>query len=856
MNEFDKYKEISKNISTVPSDSSVLKNLSLAAALERDNSSLFAAAREMQRTYDLINDSKLSATASLGDKFARMFGTAELAHSNYEALNTAATNAFSTYKELTRIAEPIRTTFDTIENVYAPFFEKAKSLNEPNFKNLFMGISKSTAVTKAVSDWEFLNTACILNDLSKYDYTEELKADDFSLEEAEELYSNGEISDDEIYEEVTKFAQQKQSKPEAIWDKKKKSKWILALKIFLILTRFVFNPVLDYIEDKARDALGITQFLEDSGVYDAIDSIFGSRNNNTISEEEAKSTVDKDKTGNISKQKREDLLKKIEEIRKYISNAPQDENTGNLLSYLSEIEKDVNGKKYGLVFEEHREEIDEVLDTHTPVLTDNTDLFIDNGGQMNYLIEGDNLASLKLLEKTHKGRIDLIYIDPPYNTLSEGFVYSDIQIDKNDTFQHSKWSSLIYKRLNIAKKLMSKKGVVFISIDDNEIYSLKFLCDDVFGVENYISTITVIVKPEGRRYGAFAKTHEYILVYANKIENIDLNEIEVEGVNYKYFDELGGFNLKGLRNRNVRAFNSTNRPNLRYPFYVDINNPNKDGLCVVSTTPKENYIEVWASTVDGLESVWRWGKETASKKIHELIAYKGKDNEIRIFQKERKLTQTAKTTWNKKEFISQKGTKEVQEILGKGKFDFPKPLELISQIVKIGSNKRTIVLDFFAGSGTTGHAVMKLNAEDSGNRQFILCTNNENNICRDVTYERIKRVIDKENYSASLKYYMVDYVPISERMYYEYADELLKHIRELVELENGINFIGNAEIAIVLTDEELNDFTNNVDQYSACKKLYMGHDLLPDEEQERIIRENDIEISIIPDYYYKDLQER
>lgn len=138
---------------------------------------------------------------------------------------------------------------------------------------------------------------------------------------------------------------------------------------------------------------------------------------------------------NISKQKREDLLAKIKKIRTFISNAPQDENTGNLLSYLSDLEKDVNGKKYGLVFEEHREEINEVLDTHTPVLTEDKDLFIDNGGQMNFLIEGDNLASLKLLEKTHKGKIDLIYIDPPYNTGNKDFIYDDAYIDNNDLFQ-------------------------------------------------------------------------------------------------------------------------------------------------------------------------------------------------------------------------------------------------------------------------------------------------------------------------------------------------------------------------------------------------------------------------------------
>lgn len=167
-----------------------------------------------------------------------------------------------------------------------------------------------------------------------------------------------------------------------------------------------------------------------------------------------------------------------------------------------------------------------------------------------------------------------------------------------------------------------------------------------------------------------------------------------------------------------------------------------------------------------------------------------------------------------------------------------------------------IVLDCFAGSGTTGHAVMKLNAEDGGNRRFILCTNNENNICRDVTYERIKRVIDKENYAASLKYYKVDYLPIDERMYYEYADELLNHIRELVELENGVNFIGNAEIGIVLTEEELEAFMSDTQAFSKCKKLYMGHDILPSQEQEKVLQENGVEISIIPDYYYRDLQER
>lgn len=168
---------------------------------------------------------------------------------------------------------------------------------------------------------------------------------------------------------------------------------------------------------------------------------------------------------NISKQKRDELLRKIQEIRTYISTAEQDDNTARLLSYLSDLAKDVNGKKYGLVFEEHREEIDEVLDTHTPVLTENADLFIDNGGQMNFLIEGDNLASLKLLEKTHRGKIDLIYIDPPYNTGKRDFVYDDVFVEKTDLFKHSKWLSFLESRLRIAKNLLSMHG----SISEEEI---------------------------------------------------------------------------------------------------------------------------------------------------------------------------------------------------------------------------------------------------------------------------------------------------------------------------------------------------------------------------------------------------
>ena len=833
MNEFDTLK--------------MINNPALDAVRQLQENSALSAIRELQASSAFSAALKLETTGA--------FAAVREMQSTLNAVKLSMGGATAALEEYRKIVAPISESVKAMNAAYAPIFEQTRVFDSLNIKGIVAGLQTSSAAMSAISGLNLSGMASILDALPKYDFLSDIVSDDFTIADAEELWECGEITQDDINEEISEIVNKKQFSPKVEWDKFKKSKWFIAIKILIVLVTFVCNPVTEYATDKALDKLGINEFWENSGVYDLIDSIFGEGEDGAMSETEAKETVDKTKTGNISKQRREDLLAKIKDIRTFISAAPQDENTGNLLSYLSELEKDVCGKKYGLVFEEHREEIDEVLATHTPVLTEQSNLFIANDGEMNFLIEGDNLASLQLLEKTHKGKIDLIYIDPPYNTLSEGFIYSDVQIDKTDMFQHSKWSSLIHNRLKYAKKLLSDKGVIFISIDDNELYSLKFLCDEIFGFENYISTIAVIVKPEGRRYGAFAKTHEYILVYANNIDCIQLNEIEVEGAEYKYFDEIGGFNLKGLRNRNVQAFNSTNRPNLRYPFYVDIEHPNKDGLCVISTEPKDGFIEVWASTVDGLESVWRWGKETATLKINDLVAYRGKDNEIRIFQKERKLTQTAKTIWDGKEFISQKGTKEIQAILGKGKFDFPKPLELISRIIKIGTDKKTIVLDFFAGSGTTGHAVMKLNAEDGGNRKFILCTNNENNICRDITYERIKRVIDKEGYAASLKYYKVDYVPVSERMYYEYADELLCHIRELVELENGVNFTGNAEIGIVLTEEELDEFIANTDSFAKCRKLYVGHDLLPSEEQECALKNGGIEISIIPDYYYRNLQE-
>ena len=360
----------------------------------------------------------------------------------------------------------------------------------------------------------------------------------------------------------------------------------------------------------------------------------------------------------------------------------------------------------------------------------------------NLYIEGDNLEVLKLLRQNYYGAIKMIYIDPPYNTGND-FVYNDnfnmkkMESDiaegdvseigerykvntKSTNKYHANWLNMMYPRLRVGKDLLRDDGVIFISIDDNEVNNLKKICDEIFGEVNFVAIISVIVKTEGRRYGHFAKTHEQIVVYAKNQEFLKLNEIEVEGKDFAYSDEFGGFNLKELRNQNSRAFNEKNRPNLRYPFYVDENSKDNFGLCKLSVEYVKGYTEVYPIIVNNLKSVWRWGKIKSTNEINDLTARKGADGVIRIFQKYRKLTETAKTVWFEKEFISNKGTREIQDILGKGIFDFPKPFNLIKRINEIATETNSIILDFFSGSSTTAHAVMQLNAEDGGNRKFIM----------------------------------------------------------------------------------------------------------------------------------------
>lgn len=608
---------------------------------------------------------------------------------------------------------------------------------------------------------------------------------------------------------------------------------------------------------------------------------------------------------NISKRKRDELIAKIGEIRNYISSAPQDENTGNLLMYLAEIEKDVCGKKYGLVFEEHQEEIDKVLDMYTPVLTENQTFFINNGGQMNFLIEGDNLASLQLLEKTHKGKIDLIYIDPPYNTGNKDFVYDDCFVDTEDGFRHSKWSSFMSKRLQIARSLLTEKGVIFVQISDIELAQLRLLCDMIFGEENFLNVISVNMKNIAGASGGgedkrLKKNCEYILVYAKNYDMMPIfngayvytelsdliQKYITEGVSWKYtsilFDDgekeyIGstvdgdGNDIKIFRRKNVII--KSVRQAAKDDGISEKEVYKKYGIKVFQTTNAQssirtrvmNYRNEYNITDDviSIEYVPKTGKNKGC--VYEQF-YKGEKCRLFVWLKD--TSEVINGTLYKKDLqgtywdfngAMKNLTKEGNIEFGNGK----KPIDLLKRIISLYPDKNITILDFFAGSGSTGHAVISQNAEDEGSRKFILCTNNQNNICKEKTYQRLLNVIQGyttekgkvfDAMPASLKYYKVDYVSISDRLYYEYADELIKHVRELVELENGINFIENSEVAIVLTEEELDKFVSNIDEDSKWGKLYLGHDILMDSKQAQILKDKRITINIIPDYYYKELE--
>lgn len=461
----------------------------------------------------------------------------------------------------------------------------------------------------------------------------------------------------------------------------------------------------------------------------------------------------------------------------------------------------INEKKhYGLVWEESSEEAWDEMQDKLPVFVEDATKRLDSapeGSPNHVLIEGDNLNALAALTYAYAGKIDVIYIDPPYNTGNKDFIYNDSFVDKEDGYRHSKWLSFMNRRLRIAKKLLSEKGVMFISIDENEEAQLKMLCDKIYGENNHIATLPTIMNLKGNQdeFG-FAGTHEYTHVYCLSRENCSIGYLPVEDEELDdWLSDDKGFYKKGanLKSTGVNA-PKEKRPYLFYPILVNIQTK------VVSTISKDEYVRIYDKELKQHDDVylsqlqekyeslgytfllpitggkgmsWRWGWQKVKEKADEIIVnINGID--VSLYKKQRPQlgdlpSKKPKSVFYRPEYSSGNGKAELVSVLGENLFGYPKPLNLIIDFLRISAFKDSTILDFFAGSGTTLHATMQLNSEDGGHRKCILVTNNENNICEKVTYERNKRVINGYTNQKgeevpglthnNLRYYKTEFVP-------------------------------------------------------------------------------------------------
>tara|TARA_R110002096_G_scaffold366732_1_gene560059 strand:+ start:388 stop:2034 length:1647 start_codon:yes stop_codon:yes gene_type:complete len=372
----------------------------------------------------------------------------------------------------------------------------------------------------------------------------------------------------------------------------------------------------------------------------------------------------------------------------------------------------------------------------------------------NKIIHGDNLEALKSLLPEYEGKIKCIYIDPPYNTGNESWVYNDnvnhpkikkwlgevVGKDGEDLTRHDKWLCMIYPRIQLLNKLLADDGAIFISIDNNEQANLKLICDEIFGIRNFITNIAVVNNFKGRSDDKYVATaHENLIIYQKgnfKTKGVSLPDEYSK--DYKLEDKIGKYRHLGLRKRGSNA-REIDRPNLFYPIYYDKKNNS------ISLEKDEKLIEILPKLSNGENGTWRWGKETLLKRQDEIeIKIVKTRNEFDVFQKdylnkngvEKRIK--PKSFWHGSEFSAEAGTLELKKIFSKKVFETPKSSDFVAYIIQQSTNKNSIVLDSFAGSGTTAHAVLNLNKQDGGNRKFILIEMED--YANKITAERVKRV--------------------------------------------------------------------------------------------------------------------
>ena len=593
---------------------------------------------------------------------------------------------------------------------------------------------------------------------------------------------------------------------------------------------------------------------------------------------------------NLSQEKRQRMLAFLDTIRQ------EHKDDDDVLIALGEIESELNAKKYGLVWEQHEEAVDVMMRTHIPVFTEDAgkEITTSAGGVYNFLLEGDNLHSLRLLEKTHRGRIDVIYIDPPYNTGSKDFVYDDAYVDDNDGYKHSKWLSFMNQRLLSARNLLKKDGVLVISIGYQEVNNLMLLCQEIFS-DRQVACVTIQTSG-GKPNGGFTYVHEYIIF-------VTPNDFQPRKMSF-----TGGISRSPFEGLTLSTFDKTTRPNQAYPIFIDRETMNIVGVGKSLTErvnegtysgeladfpfdfdeAPEGTAALWPISSKGAECVWRliperlkndWEKgylkvsknkskvnpnEDSVQYLPEGVISKINSGELEVvgqepgaptlvFGENKTVGGEIPTIWTEKDFHTTKGTAAIKEIFGDKRFSYPKPLELIVEILRAVTKTDSVVLDFFAGSGTTGQACLELNKQDSGNRRFIVCTNNEGDICNNVTYPRLQTIIsgvriDGSTYSdgipAKLKFYRTDFVARDE----EYlSDALLEHIAEMVQLEHGVRIDGQRYI-MVMSDEEADALEQNWSNYTDVQAMYISKNVLFTSSQVSLFKET--AQFIIPDYYF------
>ena len=575
-------------------------------------------------------------------------------------------------------------------------------------------------------------------------------------------------------------------------------------------------------------------------------------------------------TTNLSKIRREKMLNTISEIKKNITDE-------KMLTNLSMIENELTKKKYGLIWEEHEERVNRELETQIPTFEEIKDkeIISNPDEKFNFLLEGDNLHSLYLLEKTHKEKIDVIYIDPPYNTGSKDFIYNDKIIDDEDGYKHSKWLSFMNKRLQMAQRLLNDTGVIFISIDDNELAQLKLLCDTIFNEINRISIHHVQVRYAEKSLAdgkSVKPVMEYVLVYAKDINKFKLNLPKEEYTDASFLYEIEELSSGVI----VKDGNVTMQVFKPGEWQIKKKNESSQNLLKetwVSGTiyskmsygqVVKRYIEPRYSS-DGLGCLYKVigrGDDGLGYRYYVGPSKKG-STRCKMYSG-MPLSRVDEIKSNGGSFrevpISNliNYAADFGNIRHEGNMTFnsgKKPVKMLKELINYHPNKNAVVLDFFAGSGSTAQAVLELNKEDNGNRQFILCTNNENNICEEITYKRIKNVITgygKYNpLKSNLKYYRCTYIPRINTETEDLHNNLLINIKNLIQLENGIEIDGN-KIRVYLNEDELDRFSTNEEELEICEKVYISSDILLTSEQENIFENNNIEVYIIPEYYFED----